>query len=57
MDLVEQIVAESTKKNGNGRFMIELKRDDDDYTAYEVFHFVEQTFFFNARVELDQIYF
>ncbi len=37
--VVHKIFAEQTKEEGIGRFVVELIRKcDDDYTAYEIFH-------------------
>ena len=37
--------AKQTKEEAIGRFVVELNRkSDDDYTAYEIFHFCDYSF-------------
>ena len=43
--VVERITTETTKDYGIGRFLVKLRREEDnEYEAYEVFHFVEEHF-------------
>ena len=43
--VVHKIFAERTKEEGIGRFVVELIRKcDDGYSAFEIFHFVANNF-------------